>query len=153
MFGPSVKKVNRGGRIVYVVQCSEARCKHEAQGTTKSEALRELKKHDRSSHQRDRERAKQVERKDKDLKAKQAKALAREEARAKVDKARAAAQEKADKARSQEGWNTGRSASSGLKTKGIPGVPDGQKVTGKVYDDKGKVVPYDVLKKHVQGWD
>jgi hypothetical protein len=42
---------------------------------------------------------------------------------------------------------------SGLHTKGIPGIPDGQNVTGLVYDNQGRRVSYDELKRHVQGWD
>lgn len=42
---------------------------------------------------------------------------------------------------------------TGLHTKGIPNVPDGQNVNGLVYDKDGKRVPFDELKKYVQGWD
>lgn len=41
----------------------------------------------------------------------------------------------------------------GLHTKGIPNVPDGQNVNGLVYDKEGRRVPFEVLKKYVQGWD
>lgn len=42
---------------------------------------------------------------------------------------------------------------SGLHTRGIPNVPDGQNVNGLVYDKDGKRVTFEELKKYVQGWD
>lgn len=46
-----------------------------------------------------------------------------------------------------------KSKFSGLHTKNIPNVPNGQNVNGIVYDNDGKRVPYETLKRYVQGWE
>jgi len=47
---------------------------------------------------------------------------------------------------------------NGLHTKGITlpngvKIPDGQNVNGTVYDENGKRVGFEVMKKYVQGWE
>lgn len=155
--GPTPKRVSRGGIIHWEVTCLETRCNTKCTGDDKAKARAAWKKHDKQVHAPQRRAAaKQA----KTLKAKQEKALRAAERKADAAAARKAgrdAKESAKEADENRGWRASK-PSSGLYTKGIKGVPDGQNVNGKVYyapdkDGKRKPVPYHVLKRHVQGWD
>jgi hypothetical protein len=155
--GPKVSRVGRSGIIKWEINCPEKGCSHRVREDDKGRAKREYARHDKNVHAPKRRAAAKAE---KTLRAKQAKELAAAERKAEVAAARKAgrkANEAAKEADDNRGWRTSRPR-SGLHTKGIPGVPDGQNVNGKVYyapDENGKrkPVPYHVLKKHVQGWD
>lgn len=155
--GPTPKRVGRGGIIRWEVACPEKGCSTKCTGDDKAKAKKAWQKHDKQVHAPQRRAAaKQA----KNLKAKQEKALKESERKMNADAARRRgreAKESAKEADENRGWRASK-PSSGLYTKGIKGVPDGQNVNGKVYyapDENGKrkPVPYHVLRKHVQGWD
>lgn len=158
---PRVESSTRGGRIEWIATCpdEERICnKQQFKDPDKRRAVKAWEKHEKDKHKPERERRKRSE----DNRKKQEKALnrrldhelSRQEFHAELNKRKEESRKRAkaleDKAM---GWSTGGRKNTGLHTRGIPGVPDGQKITGKVYyaerDSEGNRIPvsWDVIRR------
>lgn len=152
-----ITKQTRGGIEKWTAHCPEGGCDHTSTSTTKSGARSGVKSHDRQVHKPERRRARQkakavnsARRKLKTYGANQSKIkddMTAAEIRQSINAARADFQRAAKAARDDN--NPGPvNRSNSMRTKGIPGVPDGQKITGLVYDNNNKRVPWDTIRKY-----
>jgi phage protein D len=152
----SVKSTNRLGIIEWQATCNEKKCPWTFRDKSKTRARAEGVKHDRSVHAPERKaaaaakKAAKAERKAAVKAKRDAKKIATQEAKAKRDARAAAAKERKAEAEKKAEESTPARKTSGLYTKGIPNVKDGQNINGIVYDKKGKPVPRATIERYHQ---
>jgi hypothetical protein len=152
----SVKPTNKHGIIEFQATCNEKKCTWTFRDKSKTRARTEGVKHDRSVHVPERKAAaaaKKAAKAEKKAAAKakrDAKKIAAQEAKAKRDARVAAAKERKAEAEKKAEESTPARKTSGLYTKGIPNVKDGQNINGIVYDKNGKPVPRATIERYHQ---
>lgn len=144
-----VSKKMVGGREQFTAYCTTTGCKHVETATDKSSAKRKIKSHDRNVHVPKRRAARSAKRDMKRYGGRETRikeSMSQAEMRHEVAKAKSDFQDAARKAEDAVG-PTNRAR--GMYTKGIPGVPDGQRITGLVYDEDNKRVPWRTITKYM----
>lgn len=136
------------GRQQWVATCGKWGCKWSDTGMDKRSVKRQLSEHIKGHRNKSREvtQAKRDIGKYGGRTSRIKESMTQAEIRQEVAKAKNDFQDRARKAEDAIGpVNRAR----GTRTKGIPGVPDGQKLTGLVYDEDGKRVPWHVITKYM----
>jgi hypothetical protein len=147
-----IRKKMVHGREQWTAECPERSCSHTETATDKSAARSKMRTHDRVKHKPERTAAKRSDRARRRQERKLGTRLTHELTGSQYREAYRKHQEELEvqekrAARNSAPKEEGRKSSS-LRTKGIPGVPDGQKITGLVYDDNGKRVSWATIRRY-----
>ena len=147
-----VKRQMRGGREEWTATCGERGCGHTETATDKGTAKSRMRTHDRKIHKPQRQAAtrslRNKRRQERQLGTKLDHEMSGSQFRAAYQQHQEELEIAEKRAARGKGKGQPISKSSGLRTKGIPGVPDGQKITGLVYDDNGKRVSWTTIQKY-----
>lgn len=158
---PSPRRANRLGKIGWEITCNFPKCSTKVWKIEKGDAVKEFKAHDKTHASARRAEAQKVKdakrdarqaKKDAAAQKKQAKQEKKEHKQRKDDAKKAAFQERRAKAAKKAEESGPVKKFSGLHTRGIPNVKDGQNINGIVYDNDGKRVPPETIKRYSKGW-
>jgi hypothetical protein len=153
--------MNKLGKVGWEVACNFDKCSQKFWAVERKDASKAWRDHDRSHASARRAEAQKLKdakrdarqaKKDAAAQKKQAKQEKKAHKQRKDDAKKEAFQKRRAAADKKNEESTPVKKFSGLHTKGIPNVKDGQNINGIVYDRDGHRVPPETIRKYSKGW-